>query len=107
MQPSADVEADKVVSNIVDGFCVIGIVPLLNPLHLKIQEEALHHRVVPAASASGQRFLDESNLGNGQTNNLALVRRQTHQRIVYGISSFKLVDKVLWISIQADRMQPK
>ena len=50
MQPSAVVEADDVVSNIVGGFCMIGVVLLPNSLHLQIQEEALHHRVVPAVA---------------------------------------------------------
>ena len=44
MQPDAVVKANKIVSNVVCCLEVIGIVFLLNPLHLQIQEDALHHR---------------------------------------------------------------
>ena len=43
MQPSAVVKANEVVRHIGYGFAVVGIVLLPDPLHLQIQEEALHH----------------------------------------------------------------
>ena len=48
MQPHKVVEVDDVVSHVVDGFAVIGVITLPNPLHLQIQDQALHHRVIPA-----------------------------------------------------------
>ena len=48
MQTNSVVKVDDVVCNVRDGFCVIGIVFLPNALHLQIQEETLHHRVIPA-----------------------------------------------------------
>ena len=50
MKSCTVVKADNVVSNIVCGLQVIGVVLLPNPLHLQIQEEALHYRVVPAVA---------------------------------------------------------
>ena len=41
-------EVDDVIGNVRDGFCVIGVVLLPNPSHLQIQDESLHHRVIPA-----------------------------------------------------------
>ena len=35
-----------------DGLCVIGKVALPDPLHLQIQEEALHHSVIPTIALS-------------------------------------------------------
>ena len=45
MQPRAVVKADDVVSHIGHSFAVVGVVFLPDPLHLQIQEEALHDRV--------------------------------------------------------------
>jgi energy-converting hydrogenase Eha subunit C len=47
VQPGAVVKANNVVGNIVCSLGVIGVVLLPNPLHLQIQEEALHHSVIP------------------------------------------------------------
>lgn len=47
MQPHKVVEVDDLVSHVVDGFAVIGVITLPNLLHLQIQEQALHHRVIP------------------------------------------------------------
>lgn len=49
VQPHKVVEVDDVVIHVVDGFAVIGVITLPNPLHLQIQiqDQALHHRVIP------------------------------------------------------------
>ena len=47
MQSHRVVEVDDVVGHIMNGFAVIGVVALPDPLHLQAQEEALHHRVIP------------------------------------------------------------
>ena len=49
MQPDAVVKANNVVGNIVCSFRVIGIVILLNPLRLQIQEKTFDDGVVPKA----------------------------------------------------------
>lgn len=45
MQSKGIVEGHNVISNISLRLDIIGIVVLPSPLHLKNQEEALHHRV--------------------------------------------------------------
>ena len=50
VQPHAVVEGHDVVGDVAHGLGVIGLVALPNPLGLKAQEKALHHRVVPAAA---------------------------------------------------------
>ena len=48
VQPHAVVEADDVVGDVACGLGVVGIVTLPDTLHFEVQEEALHHRVIPA-----------------------------------------------------------
>ena len=50
MQPFAVVEADDIVRDVPSSLGVVGVVALPDPLHLQVQEEALHHCVVPAVS---------------------------------------------------------
>ena len=63
MQTHSVVEVDDVVGYVRDGFCVIGVVFLLYAFHLQIQEESLHHRVIPAvafaAHAAQQAMLSQ------------------------------------------------
>ena len=54
MQPEGVVEAHDVVSNVRLRFCMVGIVALPNPLHLEIQEEALHHGINAPMSSKGR-----------------------------------------------------
>ena len=56
---------NDVVRHIGHGFWVVGVVLLSDPLHLQVQEEALHNRVIPAvafAAHAGDLTLD---LGRG------------------------------------------
>ena len=66
MQSFTAVEADDVVSNVVCRLTVICVVFLPDPFHFKIQEEALHHSVIPAvafsAHATHQSMLFEQRL---------------------------------------------
>lgn len=61
---------DDVISDIVDGICMIGIVLLANPLCLPIYEEALHQRIVStvaiAAHAANQTILGRQRLKSNQ-----------------------------------------
>lgn len=50
MQPVCVVKADDVVGNVGGGLCMVGVVQLPNPLHLQVQEEAFHHRIIPAVA---------------------------------------------------------
>ena len=52
MQSFTVVEADDVVSNVVCGLSVICVVFLPDPFHFQIQEEMLHHSVIPAVAFS-------------------------------------------------------
>ena len=69
MQPHAVVAADDVVSDVARGLGVVGIVTLPNTLHFELQEEALHHRVIPAvalaAHAANQAVLGQQRLMQG------------------------------------------
>ena len=48
MQSDGVVEADDVVSDIVDSLGVVGMAALPDAFHLQVQEESLHHGIVPA-----------------------------------------------------------
>ena len=48
VQSHVVVEADDVVGNVCGRLGMVGIVTLPNALHLQIQEEAFHDRVIPA-----------------------------------------------------------
>lgn len=50
MQPQGVVEADDVVVDVGNGFVVIDIDALPGTLHLQVQEEAFHDRVIPAVA---------------------------------------------------------
>ena len=69
MQPYAVVKADDVVGDVSCGFRLVGVVALPYPLHLQVQEEALHHRVVPtvalAAHAADQPVFVQHSLMRG------------------------------------------
>ena len=57
MQPGGVVKAHDVVRNVRLRFAMVGIVALPNPLHLEIQEEALHHCFdAPISSRTGTIF---------------------------------------------------
>ena len=50
MQSRAVVKANDVVRHIGHGFLVVGVILLPDSLHLQVQEEALHNRVIPAVA---------------------------------------------------------
>ena len=50
VQPHVVVEADDVLGDVARGLGMVGVVALPDPLHLQVQEEALHHGVVPAVA---------------------------------------------------------
>jgi hypothetical protein len=66
MQTHAVVEADDVVSDVIGGLAVIGVIALPDAFHFEVQEEALHDRVVPtitfAAHAAHQAVLRQQRL---------------------------------------------
>ena len=66
MQSFTAVEADDVVSNDVCSLIVICVVFLPDLFHVKVQEEALHHSVIPpvafSAHATHQSMLFEQRL---------------------------------------------
>jgi hypothetical protein len=50
VQPGGVVEVDDVVGDVVDRFGMIGVIALPDALHLQVQKEAFHDRVVPAVA---------------------------------------------------------
>jgi|UPI000702789B hypothetical protein len=50
MQPLGIVERHNVLSNVSNGLSPVGIISLLNTLRLEIQEETLHHSIIPAVT---------------------------------------------------------
>ena len=69
VQTHVVVETDDVVGDVVRGLSVVGVVALPHPLHLQIQEEALHHGVIPAvalaAHAADQAVFGQQRLMHG------------------------------------------
>lgn len=43
----AIIEANAVISDITDGFLVIGLIPLPDALHLQTQKERFHNGIIP------------------------------------------------------------
>ncbi len=105
VQPHAVVKAHDVVGDVHHGLGVVGVVALPGPFRLEAQEEALHHRVVPAvalaahaadqAVASQQRLMQRAGVlatpvgvNNQPRCRLALhdgqLQRRAHQLGVHG-----------------------
>ena len=82
----AVVEADDVVGNAVHGFALVSVIVLPIALHLQIQEEALHYRVVPAvalaAHAADQAMVAQQFLVRRVSVLAAAVRMQSTLRPV-------------------------